>query len=211
MFADVKVDTDWTVSILSAIGVLVAGSLLAVGIGFRKVIDAFFSRWSEQIKNKQYQKGLSQQFEVAVVLDQLRQLAAVDRVLWFVGRNGGGLPKPGQKYTVRAEHGWTSDGRLDVLTMYNFDLIVDHHYIDMLIAMLKEGSVKNTVETMPDGAILKAYYRDEGVKQSLLYTLNIAKDELNYLSIASYKGEFTKEQIARIEMLVMRLRGLVCN
>jgi hypothetical protein len=78
----------------------------------------------------------------------------------------------------------------------------------MLQTVIEKGHIINTTERMPDECFLKKVYQDEGVKQSIVYLLHCEPSELTYVSVASYKGEFTGQEIRRMDLLMARLRSV---
>lgn len=200
---------DILLPVLIALAAAAAGVAAAAGTGVKGIVAAWFKRRERAMLKEGYAQGLKNLAEFSGILERLRRVQSVDRVLVFVGQNGGGLPVPGKPYTVRSYFGWSTRPGVESLGNYNFDLLVDRAYMTMLLKMIEEGSVVNTTETMSDGAILRTFYRDEGVKQSLLYFLNCDESQLVYLSVASYAGEFTADQKVLIEMEVQRLRAVM--
>jgi len=203
-----EIAVPWWAAVLVALGSGAAALVTAAAAGGKKLVETFFRHWSDRLTRKRYAHGLREVVQMSLALDQLEKVPAVDRVLWFIGRNGGGLPRPGGKYTVRAEHGWAA-GVPDVSLWYDFNLTVDAEYTRLLAEMVEKGRVTVTADKVPDGTILKTYYRDEGVVQAVKYFLAVRDNELHYLSVASYKGEFTADQLIRVEMVVQRLRALM--
>lgn len=200
---------EWVTIVLTAVGASIVAVLATLTTNIKRLLDTLFDRIINHWLRKRYRRGLEKATDVALILDQIRQLGTIDRVLWFVGENGGGIPTVGRKYTVRAERGWSKKNDIDVLKRYNFDLVVDSLYCEMLVKMMTDGKVINTVQSMPDSAILKVFYQDEGVKQAVIYYLGIVDNQLHYLSVASYEKEFTPIELIRVEMLIQRLRSLI--
>lgn len=200
---------EWATIVLTAVGASIVAVLATLTTNIKRLLDTLFDRIINHWLRKRYRRGLEKATDVALILDQIRQLGTIDRVLWFVGENGGGIPTVGRKYTVRAERGWSKRNDIDVLKRYNFDLVVDSLYCEMLVKMMTDGKVINTVQSMPDAAILKVFYQDEGVKQAVIYYLGIVDNQLHYLSVASYEKEFTPIELIRVEMLIQRLRSLI--
>jgi hypothetical protein len=201
---------DWLVVILVAVSAGVAGLATATLTGLKAVVVSYFERWRKRVNGDSYSCGLVRIAEFTDLLKQLQGVEAVDRVMVFVGQNGGGLPTPGKDYTVRAIHGWSAKGDGDDLyRRYNFDLRVDPSYCRMLAEMGERGSVVNTVEAMPDGTILKTLYADEGVVEAVMYKLDCDGAQLTYLSVASYRSAFTPAQRAKIDLVVYRLRAVL--
>lgn len=200
---------EWATIVLTAVGASIVAVLATLTTNIKRLLDTLFDRIINHWLRNRYSRGLEKATDVAIVLDQIRQITCIDRVLWFIGENGGGIPTVGKKYTVRAERGWSKNNTFDVLKRYNFDLIVDSLYCEMLVKMMRDGKVVNTVQNMPDSAILKTFYQDEGVKQAIIYYLGIVDNQLHYISIASYEKEFAQIEVVRIEMLIHRLRSLI--
>lgn len=143
-------------------------------------------------------------------LEMVKKLANVQRILLYAGANGGGLPDPDKPYRVMSKHGWAEDPHPNPHANYNYSLKVDRGYCEMLQRMVRDGRVVLTYATMSD-FMLKKYYHIEGVVQSVLYLLSIDTDngEIMYLSVASYKRDFTDEELQYIDVRVDRMRSVL--
>jgi hypothetical protein len=196
------------VAITAAVAAGVVTLLASTFSGLKGVIEAKFAEWRRSLLRRSYAHGLGATVEFTTLVEQMKKIEAVDRVLVFVGQDSGGLPKAGKPYTVRAHIGWSNKVEVDVLRRYNYDLQVDTTYGEMLLEMVEKGVVVNTTEEMPD-SFLKTCYRDEGVVQALVYFIDCDGSQLTFLSVANYRSAFTPEQKVRIELLVGRLRALM--
>jgi len=192
--------------ILAAFG----GVAVAMAAGLREVVRAWCDRWVARIRATGIRDGLQSVAVYFGILDELKRLDFVDRVLLLVGHNGGGVPKPGEEYTVRSFYGYASNrAARDPSEMYRNSILVDRHYIDMLLAMLGPNKkVVNTTAEMPRDAALRHYYEAEGVAQSVIFFIKVSDNNLYYLSVGTYGQPFTDTQMFQIEMAVQQLRVL---
>lgn len=211
---DRELPTEWAV-LLAAVIAGVATFSATVMSGATGVVNAYFMRWRDRVTRVQYAHDLGMFGAFAAVLRRLEELPGVDRALVFTGKNGGGRPRPGYKYTVRAQDVWSrKPGETEHLRdFYGVDLPVDEHYVAMLLAIIQYGQVTNVTTTMPEDSQLRGYYDVEGVVSSIIYFLaiNLKSQELSFVSVASYKAEFTRVERVRIEMQVEQLRSLVAE
>jgi len=201
---------DAVIAITIAIAGGVAGVMTAVFGGFKEYVSAWWRSKQKDLKRKEYAYGLRLLGEYKYTIDiGLAQLEYVDRLVIFCGQNGGGIPKPGQPYTIRGIYAWSKKGE-DLYTKYNFDLKIDSDYYHMISELVEKGSLINVTADMKDTSALKSFYVEESVVSSALYLLNISEEDnaLFYASVASYRQTFTREQLIRIEMAIQRLRSL---
>lgn len=178
--------------------------------GLKEYIAKAIAIRIKRMERREYAGGFKLYGEYDRAIEGLRKLTYVDRAIIFVGQNGGGKPTPGQKYTVQAQLGFSklSD---DIPDNYKFIYHVDSHYCVMLQEMLEKGHVINEAKNMPEGSVLKNLYTEEGVVCTIIYYLALIDNALTFISIGSYKEPFTAPQIAKIELFVARLRGLMAQ
>lgn len=145
-------------------------------------------------------------------MDLIKQMPNVERVLLFFGKDDGGLPNPTKRYTVICRHGWAQDGRRNPEGDYNFELLVDKEYCQMLAEMIRNGRILRTTKEMPV-CQLRRYYEAEKVVQSALYYLHIDAEvnELMFISVASFVREFTEEELNYLDIKVDRMRSLLVD
>lgn len=199
---------------LALILTAIIGGLVAVIAVFFAGLKDYVSKWLalriKRLEREEYAGGLKLYAEYDRAIEGLRKLSYVDRAIVFNGQNGGGKPTPGQKYTVQAQLGF-SKTHDDIPDSYKFIYHVDSYYCVMLQRMLEHGHVANSTKDMPDGALLKNLYLEEGVVHTVIYYLALIDNTLTFISIGSYKEPFTAPQIAKIELFVARLRGLMAQ
>ena len=197
--------------LLLAISTGLAGLIAIFFTGARNVITAKMDRWRDQIMREKHALGLKDIAEFQSILDQMKPLANVDRVLLFTGKNGGGLPKAGKPYTVNCFFGWSMDPLKHPDQTYKFGLQVDACYIDMLVEVLLKGRSVQTTATMDKAAALREMYEGESVVQALLFLLQLDmnSNELTYMSVASYRRPFTPIEYQQINLMVLRMRYLM--
>lgn len=198
-------EIDPVVLVLGAGGTVV----IAAALGLKGYVTAWFQARTRRLIERSVRDGLKRMAAFAQCLSDLDDLAFVDRVLLFTGRNGGGLPTPGRKYTVEVVQGWSHKDDQDPKSLYAGGLAVDWHYCDMLVEMMERGEKTNTVADMPKDAMLRAYYEDEGVFQTVLFLLGCDGATLTYMSVGNYTRAFEPSELVRIRRVVERLRPLM--
>lgn len=205
---------DWS-TVFAVVGGGLAAVLASTFGGLKKTIDSLFDRLNRKISGGRGRGSpidrLSFLAEFNSLTNYAKKLRTVDRCLVFVGHNCGGLPKPGERYTVKSQTGWANNGD-DVYRRFDFEIVIDEPYAEMLLSAHHHGVVVMDVETMPDG-LLKGIYRQEGVKQSVLYSLGHDPDrnEFAYCTFASYGGPISLEDRNALSLLVSRLRALLAE
>ena len=88
-------------------------------------------------------------------------------------------------------------------------MIPDTHYFKFLCELDSVGSVVLNTEELPAGAMLKDFYTDEGVIQSLAFKLYMDAKEFTYCTVASYEAKFKPSEIVRITAIIHQVRGLM--
>lgn len=198
--------------ILAAVATFIATILLAITPQIRGVLNAYLMRFQKKFERSSmgiaYRNGIERLAEFHAVLEQIRELDYVDRVLVLVGKNGGGTPQPGKSYTVEALHGWSSKPDHHPEKAYNYQMRVDSYYMDMIVKMIKEGYVVNKTSEMPPKALLTSLYKEEGVFESMAFSVQLTDNELIFLSVANYKQSFTELQVAKLTMYLARMRSI---
>ena len=199
---------------LALIITAIIGGLVAVIAVFFAGLKDYVSKWLalriKRLEREEYAGGLKLYAEYDRAIEGLRKLSYVDRAIVFNGQNSGGKPTPGQKYTIQAQLGF-SKTHDDIPDSYKFIYHVDSYHCVMLQRMLEHGHVANSTKDMPDGALLKNLYLEEGVVHTVIYYLALMDNTLTFISIGSYKEPFTAPQLAKIELFVARLRGLMAQ
>lgn len=191
---------------------------LAITAGLATLVTVFFQQISKKVQFKLEQwkiqtrslhfEGLTQLKKWYEIIETLKNLDYVDCVLIFTGRNGGGVPEPGRPYYVSARIGF-STVKNDVAKMYEGPLPIDSYYMGYLLDMIKNQVFVITIKDMPITANIYKYYQEEGVVQAIWYPLRVESTELLYCSIASYKKNFEPHEMAKISMIIEKLRGLM--
>jgi len=194
---------DWTTTTALILGAF-GGAIVAILGGVKDVILAWLKRLAKGAKNYMASQ-IGKMANYMEAIDSIKGINNVDRVLVFRGKNGGGLPKPGKLYSIKAVHGWAKDKSRDPMHRYNFDMPIDAHYARLLEELIKAGVSEVDPDSIPDGAVLKVYYKSEGVVQSRLYFLGIMGDELLYISIASFKEKYSPSDCVEIDLAIQRV------
>jgi hypothetical protein len=194
---------DWTTTLALVFGAF-GGAIVAVMGGVKDLILAWLKRLAKGAKNYMASQ-IGKMASYMEAIDAIKGINNVDRVLVFRGKNGGGLPKPGKPYAIKAVHGWAKDKNRDPMHRYNFDMPIDAYYARLLEELIKEGHVEVEPENIPDGATLKVYYKSEGIVQSRLYFLGIMGDELLYISVATFSQKYNPADCIEIDLAVQRV------
>lgn len=187
--------------------VTIAGIITALAIGLKGVIAEIMETWRSRIAKRRYSLGFKAISDFHDILEKLKPMPNVDRVLVFSGKNCGGMPEAGKPYTVNCFYGWPQDAT----SRYSFSIQIDKTYCDMLEKVVQKGkSIQNT-STMPEDSILREYYETEGVFQTVLFYLNInrSNNELVFASVGSYHRDYTNNEMAQLDLVFMQLRELM--
>lgn len=209
ILASTEADT-WTL-ILGAIGVGVAGLIAWFSKSLREIGDVFVSRLKKRALGQAKHIGtLEEKVMIYREIDHLVRLKSVERVLIFVGQNGGGIPTTSATYNIGCTYGRSTDPMKRPDEDYRGPLRVDTHYLEMLLKIYRDRQVTVETATMPVGAMLREYYLAEGVTYSRLYFLSLSPTKLRYMSVAKYsEGDFSPADAHLIDSSVNRIRGLM--
>lgn len=185
------------------------GVSAALFTGVREVVNAWFARWKSGVGRVQHFQGIKEIAKWHSIIESIRALPYVDRVLVFTGRNGGGVPKPGKPYYVCCTGGWSTLPDSHPERLYAGPLIVDAAYMNLIVETIAAGKVLANTEAMPKEAMLRKYYEEEKVIESVFYLLSLDSAEMIYCSVATYTKTFLPHELARVEMVVDQVRGLM--
>lgn len=204
---------DWQTQLTAGIATLTLGTIVTLVTVFKGVLQAWGNRLIRRIEmtEKKYVSGFDQVASFDAIFLRLRDLKFVDRVMLLRGDNCGGIPSAGKPYKVRSTFGSSSILGLHPEDMYKTPFAVDPPYIAMLCEMLTAGMVVMTRETMPKGSVLRDFYDEEGVFQSLVFYLQIDKEDssLRFFSVANYTRAFTSSETSQIRLLANRIRAVM--
>jgi hypothetical protein len=198
---------DWS-AVIIAVAVGCAALATTFFTGAKGILEAWMEKMRRRVKRVKYADGIQRVAKFHALLENLKQMPFVDRVLVFVGRNCGGLPDPSKPYTVSCFYGWSQIAGKHPELAYNFPLRVDAQYMAMLSEVISKGKSTQTVSGMPDSQ-LKTYYQQEGVVQAVIHFLRLSDNDFLFLSTGSYQGEFTPGQMVQIELMVERVRSVM--
>lgn len=208
-------EMDWLQPALVAVGLGAAAFFAGVFKLAQRLTEAAAGRIEKRISGeatvadkRQNYLGIKDIAKLYEIFENIVGENFVDRILLFTGANGGGVPKAGKPYFVSATAGWSTNGGHPERP-YSGRIPPDAFYMASLVEMIEQGSVTFTTETMPPKSHLKAWYKQEGVVQSMMFWLQLDAKELIYCSIASYKAEFTDGQRIKLEMYADQVRGLM--
>lgn len=199
-------------TIVAAVVAFVVAILIAITPAVKRLFLAYIKRFEDKITRSSnkiaYRNGIERLAEFHTVLEDIRDLEYVQRVLVLVGKNCGGTPQPGKAYTVEALHGWSQRENDHPEKLYNYAMRVDAYYIEMILKLIQDGWAVNKTATMPPKALLTGLYLQEGVIESLAFCVNLTDNELIFLSVANYERSFTEGETAKIMMYLTRLRSI---
>jgi hypothetical protein len=201
----------WQAAVLTALSLGLVSLITIVFTGLREVVTTWFRSVTNNMRRKSYLTHISRVAKFLALVESVRDIEEVQRVVLFRGHNCGGVPVPGKPYTVRAIDGWTSDKeKQDPLQKFDFALSVDADYVAMLKEMLAQGVVSKVTEKMPNDSRLKAYYESEGVLFSQMYYLGVVDSELIYISVGSYRTtNFSRKTEIDVQLVVDRIRSVL--
>jgi hypothetical protein len=194
--------------VIAAIATGIVGLLTAFFSGVKGVVTAWLRRLERRAGANDYHRGVKGIIQWYEIIESLKELEYVDRVLIFSGTNSGGVPLPGKPYYVACTGGWATNGKHPE-RLYVGPMMVDLHYMKMIGEIIERGVSVQTVADMPVESMLRNLYAGEGVVQSLLFCLSLDSSELIYCSVASYHAKFDVGQVATINVIVSRIRGLL--
>lgn len=203
---------DWQTQLLAGLVTVALGTIVTANTIFKGVLQAWGNRLILRIQmtDAAYVSALDQVGSYDSVFMYIRKLKYVDRVMLLKGENGGGVPKPGSDYTVCSTFGYSSIDGNKPEEIYKSPFPVDKHYVDMLVGMINTGMVVMTKSEMPKGCILRDFYDEEGVFQSLVFFVKIDKQDatLRFFSVANYTRAFTDSEITHLRILAARIRAI---
>jgi len=192
-------------------------ALLAAVVALVTALTPLLHRWlkswldSDTRSLRRHVCGFEQIAMLYRLFQSLSNLPYVGRVLILVGHNCGGPPRPDEPYWVRGLHGMAPDDKPDPTERYGFDMPVDAAYVRTLLQMIQKGSYEFHTESNVDkNSKLARLYREEGIKHSILYFLQISENRLLYFSVARYDDPaFSEDEKTEIEHWVDRLRAFL--
>ena len=179
--------------------VAIIGAVGAIGA-------AIVSKWSSKkpagpTEEETYQAGLE---ALSRSGDALKDYfgVGVERVIFWEGRNGGGVPTFGSPYYVTAVQFAVTSGHDSGMIRGYQQLPVDDQYSKMLISgMQKMGRpIILDTATMEQG-LLRDLYEAEGVFEAAIIVHGLHNGRLYYTSLSNYRRAFAKPEITRAEIL----------
>jgi len=146
--------------------------------------------------------------------EQIDETSA-ERVIVFAGHDSGEIPAVGSPYYISSIY-WKvkhdpkfhpgedveelDENIYSVIKDYR-EISADLHYINMLLDIQYEGVVRIHTKDLPEDCIMKTYYTMEGVTDAVLIYLGYSKNNLNYMSVSTFKkAGFTDDDVARIKL-----------
>lgn len=193
--------------------VLLTGLTGGAILTFLTVLLKTAERWLPfLVKRKQELDVVNGITDTHPVYRQMEEAIYVDgaqRVLMLSGHNGGHVPSPLTPFYTSAIHiaADTMEHRRHA-GVYEH-VTVDAAYINMLLTLMKEGSVRFTTDQNPN-TLLHAWYQAEGVQDAFLIYLGVWKRSVIYMSFATYDDKpFTDEQLTKFALRANSIRNLI--
>ncbi|MEM7372815.1 MAG: hypothetical protein AAF587_29610 [Bacteroidota bacterium] len=146
--------------------------------------------WKHRQKTKKaVSKAILKSEYLLQLLELFRVETKVDRVLYMISENGGGIPKPHKQLYVSIIHESVSM-RLPSIKIDWQKQPIDNFYMKQLAEMVQTGSNTMKVSELQDG-ILKNVYEAQGVATAFIGTI---KDNdgsfLSYIACQSTDSNF---------------------
>lgn len=179
--------------------------ITTIGLLLLPVVRHMLQRRRAERMYKSVMHGLEATRTIYGLLHEIVQSTSAERVVLFAGHNSGGVPRPHSPFYVTALH-WVCrpQERAHVIRDYQ-SMVVDPHYIGMLIDIERQGQVTLTTEHMPE-CHLKQIYESENVTQAVVFFIAITENKFLYLSVAKYEGIFDEWEVTRMRVKVMKMR-----
>jgi len=137
-----------------------------------------------------------------------KALTHCDRALLLSAHNGGGVPNPATPFWVSAIHWAVGDPhRRETLNSYN-RIRCDSHSITMLLTMMNGDGTYHFDMEKNDGAMLKAFYLNEGVVDAYLVFIGIRNGHFAFMSFASFTKKFTDADLTKFRLIANDVRNL---
>jgi len=156
----------------------------------------------------------------SIMNEQIVETAA-ERVVIFAGHDSGEIPEAGSPYFIssiywkvrhdQSHHPKKDVTKLDIQTHHDIadyrEVSADAHYIDMLLEIQDKGTIRLKTQDLPEDCILKSYYDLESITDSIVIYLGYNKNNLIYMSVATFKKEgFDKEDVLRLKLKSLRIK-----
>jgi len=200
---------------------IVIPSVLAAILAFIK----WYLPWrrksqSKTIERKSIKQLRSIQKIYSIMGEQIDETSA-ERVIVFAGHDSGEIPAVGSPYyissiywKVRHDPKFHPGKDVEELDENTYNVIKDYreisadlHYINLLLDIQETGMERIHTKNLPEDCILKTYYTMEGVTDAVLIFLGYSKNNLNYMSVSTFKKTgFTKDDIARIKLKALIIK-----
>lgn len=142
--------------------------------------------------------------EIKRTMRSMLQPAGVDQVLIFKTHNGGGRPSPGSPLKVSSLH---LESNLADRTEHYTNIMVDAHYVGLMVEMLRVGSVDIVTVSLPQ-CLIRTVYREEGVKFARWYHLATSKAHVYFISVSTTNPAWNHHADFEIETGVAKLRSI---
>ena len=194
---------------------IVVPSVLAAILAFVK----WYLPWRRKVRSKGIERKSIKQLRsiqkiYSIMGEQIDETSA-ERVIVFAGHDSGEIPAVGSPYYISSIywkvkhdpkfHPGEDVEELDeniygVIKDYR-EISADLHYINMLLDIQDEGVVRIHTKDLPEDCIMKTYYTLEGVTDAVIIYLGYSKNNLNYMSVSTFKkAGFTDDDVARIKL-----------
>ena len=210
---------DWENLAIIPIGAVGVSLILLVVRGVMRLLDAVFDTTEAKIRDRhkkagdegkrRHVLGLEGILEWRMVMEGIRDLPCVERVLVFRASDSGAVPRPGEPYFATCITGFSTDPKAHPEKIYAVPISPDDHYFKLLMTLLERRYTVLTTSEMPPDSMLRSFYEAEGVFQSLGFLLTADEKEMKYCTVANYGRAFAPGEVYRVTMLVNQARGLM--
>ncbi|MDH3929833.1 MAG: hypothetical protein OEV22_18035 [Deltaproteobacteria bacterium] len=196
----------------------------ALSVGIPSVLASIlaFVKWylpwqrKSKVKNQSLNELRSIQKIYSIMHEMISETAS-ERVVIFHGHDSGEIPKAGSPYYIssiywKVRHDACYHDRcidvaeLDSKTHQDIsdykEVSVDSHYIDMLLDIQEQDTVRIKTDDLPaEHCMLRSFYEMEGVADSMVIYLGYSKNNLMFMSVATFRDEgFSDDDIIRLKL-----------
>lgn len=205
----------------------------ALGVGIPSVLATIlaFVKWylpwkrKTKVMNSSLQELRSIQKIYSIMHEQISETAA-ERVVIFHGHDSGDIPQAGSPYYISSIY-WkvrhdpcyhdrcVDVSELDSKTHQDIsdykEVPVDGHYIDMLLEIQENGSARIKTDDLPEeDCMIRSFYEMEGVSDSMIIYLGYRKNNLIFMSVATFRDEgFSDDDIVRLKLKSSQIKKIL--
>lgn len=195
--------TQLSTGLIIGIVPLVIATIATLLTVFGKVLGEWGERFARRMQSseKSLIAGLVASTNSLALMELIRDQDFVDSVLLLRGKDSGGLPQPGRLYTIESMTYPTMGERHPA----------DSGWCAVLQQLVLKKNIKIEIDKLDDKAKLREFYTALAVRYVLLYYvgINSGDGDLYYVSVARQVDAFTPDQQSQIDLIAVKLRGLM--